>query len=164
MSLVNQYNFPVSLCCFLGDFPPFLLFSLYFPYQSILIIGHLTLHLCLFLLFLLSLHFPLCQKRQKKERKEETQRDTNTHNEAIHLSNQRGGSPEESKHPSLSRLFLSLSLFSLSHTDSCSLRESVSVHDYDAPVCVFVCVDRRISYLSGVSLKRIDCSRAANKE
>lgn len=43
-------------------------------------------------------------------------------------------------------------------------RESVSFHDYDARLCECVRVDGHGSHFSGVSLKRIDCSSATNKE
>lgn len=83
------------------------IFSLYFPYQSILIIGRLTPPLSV---STLSSSSPPVKKRgQKKETGRKKRSETQTHNEVIHLSNQRGGSPEESKHPSLSAS-LSLSL------------------------------------------------------
>lgn len=86
-----------------------------------------SLRLCPFLPFLPP---PLVKKRgQKKETGRKKLSETQTYNEVIHLSNQRGGSPEESKHPSLS------ASLSLSLVRSASPWASMIM----MPVCVCVC-------------------------
>lgn len=76
--LINiLFLFPSTLCFKVIFFSP-LLFSLYFPYQSILIIGHLTLPLSLAIYLCISACLSSLSLRQK-ERGKRTDTQTHTH-------------------------------------------------------------------------------------
>ena len=99
--LINVvFLFPSALCFKVIRFFLIILALLPFINQYLLLATSLCLRPSLFFFF-----FSFSVSKRERER-EETH--THTHNEVIHLSNQRGGSPEESKHPSLS-LYLSVS-------------------------------------------------------
>lgn len=129
MSAVNQYSFPDSLhSMFKGDFssPP-LLFPLYFPYQSILIIAYLSLPLSLGLsLFPTSPLFTL-KRTTERERKG----NTDTMKSFICPIKEAEAQRKANIHLSSSSL----------------LHESVSVHDYDASPCDCVCGQTYIPFL-----------------